>query len=145
MNVRETAAVLAKAQAYDRRTIGEADVLAWHEALSDLDVGDALAAVAAHYRDSTDWLMPVHVRRGVAELARQRRRAELDDAHDREIAAQDRAIAAATRRFSKPAELIAALRATLPSGRPEKVRGAHWLAAHEQRQRRADGPANSAT
>jgi hypothetical protein len=131
MNLQEAGQILAKAAAYDRRTIGQADVLAWHEALSDMDATDALAAVAAHYRDSTEWLMPAHVRRQVAELARQRRRADLDAAHDRAIVS-----APTTRTFRRPVELIAALRATLPPGDPAKLRGPHWLATHAQRQLR---------
>lgn len=63
MSPADAARVLAKAQAYDRRTVGQADVQAWYEALCDLDLNAVLAAVADHYRDSTDWLMPAHVRR----------------------------------------------------------------------------------
>lgn len=133
MNVHEAATVLAKAAAYDRRTVGEADILAWHEALADLDAGGALDAVAAHYRDSTDWLMPAHVRQLVADLQRQRRRAELDAAHNGAIDA-----APVTRTFRRPAELLAALRATLPPGDPAKLRGAHWLATHPARGRLRD-------
>jgi hypothetical protein len=59
----ETATVLAKAAAYDRRTVGRADVAAWHEALHDLDLADCLHAVTSHYQQpSPDWLMPGHIR-----------------------------------------------------------------------------------
>jgi hypothetical protein len=59
----DVARLLAKCQAYDRRTVGHADIAAWHEALEDLELGPALAAVAEHYRDETTWVMPAHVRR----------------------------------------------------------------------------------
>jgi len=66
--------VLAKAAAFDSRTVGEGDILAWAEAIGDLDIDDALAAVTRHYRDSADWLKPVHVRRHVQAIARERAR-----------------------------------------------------------------------
>lgn len=63
MNLTDTAKLLTVVASYDRRQVGEADVLAWHEALHDLDVGLCREAVAAHYRTSTEWLMPAHLRR----------------------------------------------------------------------------------
>lgn len=74
MNVDDTAKVLAKAAAFDRRTVGESDILAWHQAISDLDPLDALDAVTAHYQHETRWLMPADVR-GHAEEASKRRAA----------------------------------------------------------------------
>jgi hypothetical protein len=63
MNEIEAAGVLAKAAAFDRRKVGDAEILAWREALADLDVRDCLDAVTAHYRESSEWLSPAHVRR----------------------------------------------------------------------------------
>ena len=74
MNLADTARVLTKISAYDRRTIGEADVAAWHEVLGDLEAGDCLAAVAAYYTTETRWLMPADVR-AYAEAAAKRRKA----------------------------------------------------------------------
>lgn len=71
MKPSEVAVVLTKAAAYDRRTIGEADVAAWHEAIGDLDLEPALAAVTRHYRDTAEWLMPADVRRHAAEIRRE--------------------------------------------------------------------------
>jgi hypothetical protein len=48
--------------AYDRRTIGEGDVNAWMLAAGDLPYDDARHAVARHYRQSREWLMPADVR-----------------------------------------------------------------------------------
>lgn len=75
MNLRDTAKVLAKAAAFDQRTVGEADVLAWHETVSDLDVDDALAAVSRWYRDRSDRLMPAHLREAVRLVRADRRKA----------------------------------------------------------------------
>jgi hypothetical protein len=60
----DVARLLSKCAAYDRRTIGAAEVAAWHEALADLDIdlAAALAAVAAHYRDSRQFAMPSDIR-----------------------------------------------------------------------------------
>jgi len=60
--------VLTVAASFDRRTVGHADVLAWHAAVGDLDAEDARDAVIAHYARSTDWLMPAHVRSHVARI-----------------------------------------------------------------------------
>src|SRR5574342_891270 len=79
----EVSRVLAKAAAFDRRTVGEVEVLAWLEAIGDLDVGDALAAVTAHYRDSHDWLTPSHIRTLVTVADRERHR-EIREARERE-------------------------------------------------------------
>ena len=73
MTLGDMARVLAKAAAYDQRTIGETDVRAWHEAIGDLDFADAHAAVTRHYRDHTERIMPAHVRRIVGELKAERR------------------------------------------------------------------------
>lgn len=62
MKKSEVATILAKISAYDRRTIGEADVEAWHEALDGkVTVVDALTAVRDHFRVSKEWLMPCDI------------------------------------------------------------------------------------
>lgn len=126
MNKAETARVLGKAAAFDRRTVGEAEVRAWHEALSDVDYTDALDAVTLHYTNSTDFVMPMHIRQNVDELYRRRRTERNAEAHQRVIDAKPH-------RFGSPAALIAALRTTLPPGRPEKLRGPHWLSQQSSR------------
>ena len=62
----EVAKLLAFCAAYDQRTIGDADVLAWHEALEspwvpNIDLDEAQEAVVAHYRETTQ-------RIGVADI-----------------------------------------------------------------------------
>lgn len=76
MNVQQTASVLAKAAAFDGRTVGESDILAWHQAIGDLDAIDALDAVTAHYQRETRWLMPADVRTLAEAQAKRRAAAE---------------------------------------------------------------------
>lgn len=57
MNRSDTAKLLAFCAAYDQRTIGEADVLAWYEAIEspwvpNIDLDEAKAAVTSHYRET---------------------------------------------------------------------------------------------
>lgn len=54
--------LLGFAALYDNRTVGDADILAWLRAIGDLSYADAERAVAAHYGETTDRLMPAHVR-----------------------------------------------------------------------------------
>lgn len=76
MNRSETALLLGAMAARDQRTIGETDVLAWHEDLSDLPFEDCRAAVSRHFRESTDRLMPAHIRRQVRIIRDERRASE---------------------------------------------------------------------
>lgn len=80
MTPAETARVLAKCAAYDQRTVGEADVMAWHENIGDLDYGDAMEAVRRHYRESTERIMPAHVRQSCRAIRNERRRLETHEA-----------------------------------------------------------------
>lgn len=78
MNLAEASRVLAKIQAFSRRDVDELTVRAWAEALGELPVDEALAAVTAHYASpaAAEWLMPGHLLR----LAAEHRRAVLRDA-----------------------------------------------------------------
>lgn len=84
MNQTETATLLAVVQAFDRRTVGVTDVIAWQAALCDTNLEDARDAVIEHYRDKRDWLMPADVVKGANTIAwrraGERRRAELEQA-----------------------------------------------------------------
>ena len=62
MTIEETIDLLTVAAAFDRRTIGEGDAVAWHAALGDLDFTDSREAVVAHYRERREWIMPADVR-----------------------------------------------------------------------------------
>lgn len=78
MNLTETAQLLALAAAYDRRTVGQADVRAWHEVLGDISFTDGAAAVKDHYAASREFIMPANIRTAV-RLKRERRLADNPD------------------------------------------------------------------
>jgi hypothetical protein len=69
--------VLAKAAAFDQRTVGQADILAWHEIVHRLEREDALEAVTRHYAESRERLMPADVIRHARAAREDRRRREL--------------------------------------------------------------------
>ena len=63
MNRAAAARLLTLSAAFDSRTIGETDVEAWTLALDGLDVDRCKTAIVKHYRESTDRVMPAHIRR----------------------------------------------------------------------------------
>jgi hypothetical protein len=65
MTPAEVAEVLAMVAAFDRRTVGRADVAAWHLVLGDLEASDVREAVAEHFSGRRDWLMPADIRDSV--------------------------------------------------------------------------------
>lgn len=131
MNVEQAGLLLAKVAGYDNRTVGDANILAWHEALSDVDFRDALQAVAAHFRDSTDYLMPVHVRRGAEAVDRDRRR---DERERLEAAEVERAITQGPLkdRSADVRAFVAQIRDILPPGDPDTL----WYGRREWRENR---------
>jgi hypothetical protein len=68
--------VLAKAALVDMRTIGEEDVLAWHEIVHRLDFADALDAVPRHYAETRERLMPADLIRHTRSIRDERKRLE---------------------------------------------------------------------
>lgn len=72
MNAEETGKLLATCATFDRRTTGEADVIAWLRVLGDLDYRECEAAVIGYYADSRDWIMPADIR---SRVMRERRAA----------------------------------------------------------------------
>lgn len=119
MTPAETAEALAMAAAFDRRTVGRADVAAWHAVLGDLAATDVRDAIAGHYRDSRDWLMPADIRDRVKATRRTRLAAVPDEIPDADP--------------DDPAAYIAALRegrTRIASGEPRPV--AALLARVEQ-------------
>lgn len=61
----DVARLLAYMAAFDKRTLGDADVLAWHDAIGDLEFEDAKLAVRDWYRENDGWVMPAHIRRTI--------------------------------------------------------------------------------
>lgn len=72
MTIDETIDLLTAAAAFDRRTVGKADAIAWHATVGDLALDDCRAAVIAHYTETTEWLMPAHVRQRVKAIRARR-------------------------------------------------------------------------
>jgi hypothetical protein len=75
VNLAETGNALALAQAYDNRTVGEANVRAWHAILANLDAADVMAAIRTHYLTESAWIMPAHIGRIVGEIQQERAKA----------------------------------------------------------------------
>jgi hypothetical protein len=67
MTPSQTAELLGFAAAFDRRTVGKADALAWHTILADITFDAAKQAVAAHYAVETRWIMPADIRNAVTK------------------------------------------------------------------------------
>lgn len=63
MNKLEIVDLLTYIVAYDRRTTGRADVIAWHDAATRAHwtTTEAQEAVKIHFAHSTEWLMPGHI------------------------------------------------------------------------------------
>jgi hypothetical protein len=138
----ETARVLGKAAAFDQRTVGAADVAAWHEAIGDLNDDDALAAVTRHYQQTDQRIMPAHLRRLVAEIERERRRAVREASERRAIEAEQ-----AEHRGDRTAEIeafVQQVRDILPPAGPEALRprAAYWDREHRLYRRYAEGEPN---
>lgn len=63
MTPADTGKVLMKVAAYDQRTVGAADIAAWHEVIGHLDLADCLNAVTTHYREQSTRAMPADIRK----------------------------------------------------------------------------------
>jgi hypothetical protein len=129
----EVAVVLSKASAFDQRTIGEADVMAWHEVLADIPVDDALQAVTDHYRENATRLWPADLRRLATQIDHKRRgairRAEL-------AAAQEpRALPAGPADPERVSKLIGEVVAALPVTDSDRIRERAKHRAHKERGR----------
>jgi hypothetical protein len=72
VRLEETVDLLTVAAAFDQRTIGEGDAIAWHAAVGDLAFGDSRQAVIDYYRENRERVMPSDVRQRVAEIRKQR-------------------------------------------------------------------------
>ncbi len=69
MNYDDTGRLLAYAAAFDKRTVGDADVLAWHDVLSDLDFDAAKQTVRTWYAENDGFIQPAHIRAAVRPAA----------------------------------------------------------------------------
>jgi len=76
----------------------DAMIAFWLSMVGDLDYADAAQAVRDHYRESTEWLKPNHIRRRVAAIRSARLAAAGNDLPTGEIADDPRAYLASLRR-----------------------------------------------
>lgn len=72
MNATEVSDLLAFAALYDNRKAAEPDIMAWLRAIGDLPYADSEAAVAAHYGETPERIMPGHIRIRVKAMRAER-------------------------------------------------------------------------
>lgn len=72
MNRDDVIDVLTVAANFDNRQPSAAATDAWEIAIGDLDAADAKVAVALHYREHREWIMPSDVRAGVRKMRSER-------------------------------------------------------------------------
>lgn len=80
MTPQEAGKILGLAAARDRRTVGEADILAWMEDLDGITFDEARQAVARHFQTTTGvWLTAGHVRAIVKLIRAEQKRHQRSD------------------------------------------------------------------
>ncbi|WP_084965278.1 hypothetical protein [Thermoactinospora rubra] len=142
----EAAVLLGVCAAYDRRTVGEADAIAWAQALDDITLDEARAAVIQHYRESRDWIMPADVRTLVRRARELRLAARPIPEPAPELAADPRAYQQALRAAIKDiadghavGQALAIGRGAAPSSVYDQARGP-YRAPHRQAAMRVPCP-----
>lgn len=65
MNKMEIARLLTAIAALDNRKVLEETVEAWYAVLHSYPYSDAAEAVRQHFEDSTEYLMPAHIKQGI--------------------------------------------------------------------------------
>lgn len=61
MSLQQVGQLLTLIALNDNRTWTPETALSWHEILGDLDYDAAVSAMYAHFRESSDFLMPAHI------------------------------------------------------------------------------------
>lgn len=84
MNAAEVSKLLGLMALADSRRVAEPDVVFWLKVVGDLRYADAESGVFAHYRESTERMMPAHLRERVKAI----RQARLDAAGPTDIPAE---------------------------------------------------------
>lgn len=141
MNLQETAQALALAQAFDRRTVGEMDVRAWHSIVGGFAAADVMEVIRRHYSVNTEWIMPAHLVVGVEQIGRERRSAETEWAPGQHGVRKEDAMPELPRGGRLTAadmspevvDLLSRLRAVLPDVPREQVFGREGYWEREQR------------
>ena len=143
MTPQDVGRLLAKAAAFDQRTVGDVDVLAWCEAIGDLDAADALAAVSRFYATVTERrIMPGDVRTLAAEIDRERRRQQREAIEaEQRPALDDRPL---TDRRREIRDFVEQVRSVLPDTDPDvlRPRAAYWRREHAIHHDRPDEEPN---
>lgn len=140
----DTARVLGACALYDNRTVGVADAAAWHKVIGDLDVADAIEAVTRHYAESTDRIMPAHVRRIAVEIRRERHRIEREAQERLAIEAYAAEAGRLTDRRAEIQAFVGQMRDVLPEGDREALapRTVHWEREHRHYLHQQEGEPN---
>ncbi len=141
MNIAETHDLLTFIAVFDNRRFDDATVLAWHPIFADVPFDDCRTAVTQHFATSSDYLLPVHIRRGADDLDRERRRIRREAGERLAIESE----ASDPTRYDRSEEvtaLIGQLRTMLPESDPAKVRRAEWLEVERARDRAARAEPN---
>lgn len=68
MNISDVSELLTFVQVIDNRRVDEATILAWQELLDDVDLPTAREAARMHFRGSTAYLTPAHIRANVDRI-----------------------------------------------------------------------------
>lgn len=142
MNLTETDQLLTIIHNIDKRIIDDATVLVWHEILGDLQFADCVQSVTAHFRESTDYLLPAHIVRGARELERERIR---DHNHQRALdAAPELDSRPLTDRKREIRDFVNGVRSVLPPGDPDTLRHGkgYWRQVREARERQETAEPN---
>lgn len=136
MTLDETIDLLSVAAAFDRRTVGKSDAMAWHAALGDLQFEDSRQAVVGHYRDTREWIMPADIRTRVKAIRRDRIArqitpappAELTDEPGRYKAAIEASVHRIANGFSVRKAIVAPVREVAPPAEWTEARNALGVA-----------------
>lgn len=132
--------LLAMAAARDNRKRNDAMALAWYQDLGDLDFDLAVEAMNRHYRTSTEYLMPVHIRQLADEIDRDRRRAAREAREAAEKEAERLALEAAPR-TDRSRELAEGIRAIVAArATPDAAHERALLVARQMKGRPAVAP-----
>lgn len=144
MTPADTGKVLMKIAAYDQRTVGAADIAAWHEVIGGMELADALAAVTRHYASSEQRIMPVHVRRLATDIRRERHRIEREAREQRAIESYRSQAGPLTDRSAEIRAFVGQVREVLPEGDREALRPrtVAWEREHRAHERAANAEPN---
>ena len=78
MSLQELTMLLARIQVLDNRQVDQLTIEAWAPLMEGVEYADAVAAVNAHFRESTEYLKPAHIISNVKRVreirAREQRR-----------------------------------------------------------------------